>query len=89
MQTVCCLRRSDGDTCYAGTFEGDDVTHYGGLATFQATYGTAKGSHSVTGDSIRCESDSSGVFVVTPMPPQNLHLAACPLIGHQHACMSH
>ncbi|CAL5220591.1 g2631 [Coccomyxa viridis] len=46
-----------------GTFEGDDVTHYGGLATFQATYGTAKGSHSVTGESIRCESDSSGVFV--------------------------
>ena len=55
---------------YAGTFEGDDVTHYGGLATFQATYGTAKGSHSVTGESIRCESDSSGVFVVSFLHPQ-------------------
>ena len=53
---------------YTGTFEGDDVTHYGGLATFQSTYGTAKGSHSVTGESIRCESDSTGVFVVSATP---------------------
>ena len=61
---------------HAGTFEGDDVTHYGGLATFQSTYGTAKGSHSVTGESIRCESDSTGVFVVSQrMSTQSLRLS--------------
>ena len=50
--------------CLAGTFEGNDVTHYGGLATFQSTYGTAKGSHTVTGKRIICESDQTGQFVV-------------------------
>lgn len=50
--------------CPAGTFEGNDVTHYGGLATFQSTYGTAEGSHTVTGERITCESDSTGQFVV-------------------------
>ena len=57
---------------YAGTFEGDDVTHYGGLATFQSTYGTAKGSHTVTGDSIQCESDSTGTFVVGSHPRSSI-----------------
>ena len=52
-------------SCPAGTFEGNDVTHYGGLATFQAIYGMAEGSHTVTGERITCESDSTGQFVVS------------------------
>ena len=48
----------------AGTFAGNDITYSGGLATFQSIYGTAKGSHSVTGTRIICESDSAGQFVV-------------------------
>ena len=59
---------------HAGTFEGDDVTHYGGLATFQSTYGTAKGSHTVTGDSIQCESDSTGTFVVRINPRSSISI---------------
>ncbi|CAK0783494.1 hypothetical protein CVIRNUC_006693 [Coccomyxa viridis] len=46
-----------------GTFAGNDVTYSGGLATFQSIYGTAKGSHSVTGTRIVCESNSAGRFV--------------------------
>lgn len=40
------------------------MTYKGGLATFQSIQGTAKGSHSVTGQKIVCDSDSSGTFVV-------------------------
>ena len=56
----------------AGTFEGNDLTYYGGLATFESTVGTAKGSHTVTGERLVCESDTFGQFVVraaAPNPP--------------------
>lgn len=55
----------------AGTFEGNDLTYYGGLATFQSTVGTAKGSHTVTGERLVCESDTFGQFVVRAAAPLN------------------
>ena len=57
----------------AGTFAGNDVTYSGGLATFQSIYGTAKGSHSVTGTRIICESESAGQFVVIYLLPRGFN----------------
>ena len=67
-----CLHHDWADhlRCGAGTFAGNDVTYSGGLATFQSIYGTAKGSHSVTGTRIVCESDSAGRFVVIHLLPR-------------------
>ena len=82
----------------AGTFAGNDITYSGGLATFQSTYGTAKGSHSVTGTRITCESDSAGQFVVLPPPiksPQRRQCTwhhQCPICtsnvsAHMYCCL--
>ena len=84
-----CLHHDWADhlRCGAGTFAGNDVTYSGGLATFQSIYGTAKGSHSVTGTRIVCESDSAGRFVVIHLLPRGFPIEEIICSASSSACL--